>query len=76
MTQQYPLFEAQGEPRDLGRQHGEQAREQIRGYLDYLSESLRLTREQMRQRALRFLPLFESQCPDLLIEAEGLGQVI
>ena len=73
MSKQYPLFEAQGEPRDLGRQHGEQAREQIRGYLDFLSESLRLTREQLRQRALRLLPLFESQCPDLLTEAAGLA---
>lgn len=74
MTQQYPFFEAQGEPRELGRQHGDQAAEQIRGYLDFLAESLRLTREQLRQRALRFQSLFESQCPDLLTEAMGLAE--
>ena len=74
MSPQYPLFEAQGEPRDLGRQHGEQAREHIRSYLEFLAKSLQLTREQLRQRALRFLPLFESQCPELLIEAAGLAE--
>lgn len=74
MTQQYPMFEAHGEPRELGRQHGEQASEQIRGYLDFLAESLRLSREQLRQRALRFQPSFEKFCPDLLTEAAGLAE--
>ncbi len=74
MTQQYPFFEAQGEPRELGQQHGEQAAEQIRGYLDFLAESLQLSREQLRQRALRFQPLFEKVCPDLLTEAAGLAE--
>lgn len=74
MSQQYPLFEAQGEPRELGQQHGEQAVDRIVGYLEFLAESLRLTREQLRQRALRFQPLFESQCPDLLTEAMGLAE--
>lgn len=73
MTQQYPFFEAHGEPRELGQQHGEQAAEQIRGYLDFLAESLRLSREQLRQRALRFQSLFEKFCPDLLTEAAGLA---
>jgi isopenicillin-N N-acyltransferase-like protein len=74
MTQQYPFFEAHGEPRELGRQHGEQAGEQIRGYLEFLAESLRLSREQLRQRALRFQPLFEKLCPDLFVEAAGLAE--
>ncbi len=74
MTQQYPFFEAHGEPRELGRQHGEQAAEQIRGYLDFLAQSLRLTREQLRQRALRFQSLFEKSCPSLLEEASGLAE--
>ncbi|MBC7816834.1 MAG: hypothetical protein IAG10_08105 [Planctomycetaceae bacterium] len=74
MSQQYPFFEAHGEPRELGQQHGEQAAEQIRGYLDFLAESLRLSREQLRQRAMRFHPLFEKFCPDLLVEAAGLAE--
>ena len=74
MSHQYPLFEAHGESRELGRQHGEQAASQICGYLDFLAESLRLTREQLRQRALCFQPLFEQHCPDLLTEAAGLAE--
>ena len=74
MSQQYPLFEAHGEPRELGRQHGEQAATQIRGYLDFLAESLGVTREQLRQRALRFQHLFEKLCPDLLTETAGLAE--
>ena len=73
MTTYYPLFEAAGLPRELGRQHGEQAAKRIVGYLDFLAESLRLTRDQLRRRALRFLPLFEKFCPDLLVETEGLA---
>ena len=74
MTHQYPFFEAHGDSRELGRQHGEQAAEQIRGYLEFLSQSLRLTREQLRQRALRFQSLFEKFCPELLEEASGLAE--
>ncbi len=74
MSQQYPFFEAHGEPCELGRQHGEQAAGQIRGYLDFLAESLHVSREQLRQRALRFQPLFEQSCPELLAEAGGLAE--
>jgi len=71
---QYPLFEAHGSPRELGRQHGEQAATQIHGYLEYLAESLQRTRQQLRQRATSFQPLFQQQCPDLLTEATGLAE--
>jgi isopenicillin-N N-acyltransferase like protein len=74
MSFQYPLFEAQGTPRELGRLHGEQAASRIRGYLGYLSDSLRVTREQLHQRALRFHHLFERHCPALLTEAAGLAE--
>ena len=59
MSRQYPFIEADGTPREIGRQHGEQAAKRIDGYLDFLAASLRLTREHLRQRAMRFLPLFE-----------------
>lgn len=74
MSQAYPLFEARGTPRELGRQHGEQAASRIAGYLDFLASYLGITREKMRQRALRFRGLFASRCPDLLVEAEGLAE--
>ncbi|MCY2962876.1 MAG: C45 family autoproteolytic acyltransferase/hydrolase [Planctomycetota bacterium] len=74
MSAHYPLFEVQGSPRELGRQHGEQAAAQIAGYLEFLAESLKLSRESLRQRALRFQPLFETHCPELLEEVVGLAE--
>ena len=74
MPRDYPLYEARGTPRELGRQHGAQAARQIGGYLEYLAQSLQLGRARLRQRALVFLPLFESQVPDLLEEARGLAE--
>ncbi len=73
MANQYPFFEASGSPRELGQQHGEQAAKQIAGYLEFLAASLKLSRGQLRSRALRFQPLFEKLCPDLLEEAAGLA---
>lgn len=73
MTQRYPLVEATGTPLELGRQHGEQAAEKIVGYLEYLAESMRLSRAQLRQRALSFHALFKTSCPDILTEASGLA---
>jgi isopenicillin-N N-acyltransferase-like protein len=74
MGKVYPLFNAQGTHRELGRQHGEQGRAQVRGFLDYLAHSLRLSREGLQSRALRFLPLFEQHCPHLLDEVRGLAE--
>ncbi len=70
----YPFFRVRGTPRDLGRQHGEQARGRIRGFLDYLGRLLGLSRERLRGRALRFLPLFERHCPHLVDEVRGLAE--
>src|SRR5262245_13010719 len=74
MTQVYPLYHARGCPSNLGRQHGEQARVQVRGFLEYLSHTLHLPRQELRRRALRFLPLFERHCPHLLDEVRGLAE--
>src|SRR5262245_22840912 len=70
----YPLFEASGSHRELGRCHGEQAREQIRGFVDYLGGSLKLARDELHARALRFLPLFERHTPHLVDEIRGLAE--
>jgi isopenicillin-N N-acyltransferase-like protein len=74
MSDVYPLFTARGSHRDLGRQHGEQARTHIRGFLDYLTHWFRLSREQLASRALRFLPLFDQHCPHLVDEVRGLAE--
>ena len=70
----YPLFTASGRPRELGRQHGEQAAELIREFLAWLQTALQLSRETMEQRALRFRPLFERFCPNLIEEITGLAE--
>lgn len=73
MIQQYPYFEAHGTPTEIGHQHGEQAASRIQGYLDFLAESLRLTREQLGERAMRFFPLFDKHCRELLPELAALA---
>lgn len=70
----FPCYEARGAHRDVGRQHGEQAAEQIHEHLDLISRSLKLSRHQMAAGALRFQPLFEQYCPHLLDEILGLAE--
>ena len=70
----YLEFHASGTNRELGRAHGEQAAAHIRGYLDFLSGQLQLSRDAMRSRALKFLPLFERDCPHLIEEIHGLAE--
>jgi isopenicillin-N N-acyltransferase-like protein len=74
MSATYPLFEARGTPREVGRQHGEQCRDRLHAFLDYLGNALRLARAPLQARALQFLPLFERHCPHLLEEVGGLAE--
>ncbi len=71
---EYPLFTASGTPRELGRQHGEQAGELIREFLGLLQASLKLSSAALERRALRFRPLFEKFCPHLVEEIVGLAE--
>lgn len=70
----YPLYRASGNPRELGRQHGEQAQLRIRGFVGWMSETMRLSESSLARRALSFLPLFERDCPHLLDEIRGLAE--
>lgn len=70
----YPLVVARGNHRELGRQHGDQCRDRIRGMLDYLGRTLALSPGRLRARALVFLPLFEKHCPHLVEEIHGLAE--
>lgn len=74
MARTFPLIQARGTHRDLGRQHGEQCRDRILAFLDYLHSTLRLPQEQLHARAFHFLPLFERHCPHLVDEIHGLAQ--
>jgi isopenicillin-N N-acyltransferase-like protein len=74
MQPHYPLFEARGTHRELGRHHGEQCRDRLQAFLDYLARLLNLSPAQLQMRALRFLPLFETHCPHLVDEVRGLAE--
>jgi isopenicillin-N N-acyltransferase like protein len=74
MRATFPMYAARGPHRELGRQHGEQARSQIRGFIDHLGNALALSGPQVHARAMRFLPLFEQYCPHLLDEVRGLAE--
>lgn len=74
MKPAFPQYDASGTPRDLGRQHGEHCRDQLLAFFDYMQSLLRLNRQQLHTRALRFLPLFDQHCPHLVEEIHGLGE--
>ncbi len=71
---EYPLIVVQGSHRELGRQHGEQASGKIHAHLDLMASQARISRENLRARALAFRPLFEKYCPHLLDEIRGLAE--
>lgn len=73
MADPFPFYTARGSHRELGRQHGEQARDQIHAHLEAIQRSTRLARQTLESRALQFKPLFETHCPHLLEEIKGLA---
>ena len=70
----YPLIRAAGSHRELGRQHGEQAAEKIKSHVERIAGQERLSRDELRDRALAFRPLFDKYCPHLLTEIQGLSE--
>ena len=71
---EYPMYRASGSHRDLGRQHGEQASSRIKAHVDYMASSGKMSRDQLRTRALKFQPVFDQHCPHLLEEMRGLAE--
>jgi isopenicillin-N N-acyltransferase-like protein len=69
----YPLVSAKGGHRELGRQHGEQAKARIELHLERMAKAAG-GREALRARAAAFLPLFQRYCPHLVEEMRGLGE--
>jgi len=70
----FPIYRCHGDHRSLGRQHGEQAAEKIGAHLEFMAQSMNLSRETIRHRALQFRPLFEKHCGPLLPELKGLAE--
>jgi len=70
----YDLVTAEGTHRELGRQHGEQAKEWIHMHVDYIAKSQKLSRDAMQAKAMAFKGLFDQHCPHLYEEIEGLAE--
>ena len=71
---EYPFYRARGTHLELGRQHGEQASERIKQHLDVICSGSKISRVELRRRAMRFEPMFRRHCPHLLEEIRGLAE--
>src|SRR5437763_1390479 len=74
-----PLIEVDaGEPRERGRQHGEQAREQIAASIEFYRREFEqrtgLGWDEVRSRTPRWVPLIEAYHPDALEEVRGIAE--
>jgi isopenicillin-N N-acyltransferase like protein len=70
----YPLYRARGSHRELGRQHGEQAVRHIHEHLDLMCASQKISRAELRRRAVLFQAMVDRHCPHLLEEMRGLAE--
>jgi isopenicillin-N N-acyltransferase-like protein len=73
-VRQYPLIRVAGSHREMGRQHGEQAADKIKSFVETLAARGHYSRGQLRERALAFQPFFQKYCPHLLDEILGLAE--
>lgn len=71
---EYPLVRAVGSHRKLGRQHGERVAEKIKSHVEIIAAEGHLSRDNLRERALAFQPLFDEYCPHLFEEINGLAK--
>ena len=74
----YREIEVAGTPRELGRQIGEAAREEIRGFaaiaLERVNKTVRVSRDRATSVAARSIPLVESYSPDMVQEIRGTAE--
>ncbi|MCA9062143.1 MAG: peptidase C45 [Planctomycetaceae bacterium] len=74
----YPEITVCGPPRELGRQLGEAAREQVRGFceiaLDRVNQTVRISRERATGIAQQSLVCAEAYRPDLVQELRGTAE--
>ena len=71
---QFPLIEVAGTPREMGRQHGEQAAALITRYLAWIEKSTGKDRDELGARARAFEPFIDTLNPLLLDEVRGLAE--
>lgn len=72
-THTFPLVKVSGTAYEMGYQHGAQAADLIQRYLILTERLAGLSRQQLCQNALRFLPLIERLSPAYVEEVRGLA---
>ena len=74
----YRQIEVSGSPRELGRQLGEAASEEIRGFaaiaLERVNKTVAVSRQKALATAQASIPFIEGYSPDLLEELRGISQ--
>lgn len=69
----FPYLEAAGTPYRMGHQHGKQAAAQIHAFAEHLVRTANRPRQEVLAAAVRFQPLFERYCPQLIAEIQGVA---
>ena len=70
----FPLVWVRGSAYEMGRQHGEQARDLIARYLLLIERITQKPRDVLCKNAMRFLPRIEALSPALVQEIRGLAE--
>src|SRR5579872_4438948 len=77
-TATIPFIEISGGPQERGRQYGEGAREQIRRsmafYRDAYASASKLSWDEIRERAPRWVPIIENYLPGISEEVRGIAE--
>ena len=78
MTTRYREIIVQGSCREMGRQLGKAAREEIRGFVnaafDCVNKTVAISRDRANRIAHDCIPFVEEYCPDLLDELRGVSE--
>lgn len=69
----FPVVSVRGNSYELGRQHGEQARPLIEGYLCLIEHLTGLPRDALCRSAMRFVPCMKALSPAFVEEISGLA---
>ncbi len=71
MSDGYPYIQVSGTPYEMGVQHGEQAGDRVRHFLEMIvSDAVQgdVSQDEVLGRTAAFRPLFEAAAPDLMEE--------
>lgn len=69
----FPCYRVEGDHRQLGRSHGEQAAMAIQAHLEAICRHEGWSRQSLSAHAAPFVPLWDRHCPHLVEELQGLA---